>query len=61
MLVVEVKGQDTEEAKAQRHFLEWVKGVNGHGGFGHWEWDVSFDPNDLAGILAEHVRAGPGE
>lgn len=57
-LVLEVKGQDTEEAKAKRHFLdEWVKAVNSHGGFGHWAWDVSFDPNDIEGILAKHAAA----
>lgn len=59
LLVLEVKGQDTEEAKAKRHFLdEWVKAVNQHGGFGHWAWDVSFDPKDIGGILAKHASAG---
>ena len=29
----------------KREFLgEWVKAVNGHGGFGHWSWDVSLNP-----------------
>jgi hypothetical protein len=27
---------------------------NGQGGLGVWEKDVSFDPPDLKGILAEH-------
>ncbi len=56
MLILEVKGQQTEEAKAKRHFLdEWVKAVNQHGGFGHWAWDVSTDPKDIEGILAKHA------
>lgn len=52
MLVLEVKGQDSQESKTKREFLdEWVKAVNGHGGFGRWTWDVSFHPKDVAGIL----------
>ncbi len=34
MLVLEVKGQDTQQNKTKREFLaEWVKAVNTHGGF----------------------------
>jgi len=52
MLVLEVKGQDSQQEKTKREFLaEWIKAVNGHGGFGRWAWDVSHDPSDLAGIL----------
>ncbi|HMD99892.1 MAG TPA: DEAD/DEAH box helicase family protein [Terriglobia bacterium] len=58
MLVLEVKGQDSQESKTKREFLdEWVKAVNGHGGFGRWAWDVSFHPKDVAGILEKHARA----
>lgn len=56
MLILEVKGQDSEEAKTKRHFLdEWVKAVNEHGGFGRWAWDASFDTKDIEGILAKHA------
>ena len=35
MLVLEVRGQDTQQDKTKREFLaEWVKAVNGHGGLG---------------------------
>ena len=55
MLVLEIKGQDTQQDKSKRSFLdEWCKAVNSQGGFGVWEWDVSFDPEDLKGILAKH-------
>ena len=55
MLVLEVKGQDTQQNKTKRQFLaEWVKAVNEHGGFGQWAWDVSFDPADIRGLLAKH-------
>ena len=56
MLVLEVKGQDTQQNRTKRVFLaEWVTAVNGHGGFGQWAWDVSSDPADIAGILAKHA------
>ena len=52
MLVVEVKGQDSEEDRVKREFLaEWVDAVNAHGGFGAWCWDVSYEPKDIVGIL----------
>jgi type III restriction enzyme len=55
MLVLEVKGQDTQQNKTKREFLaEWVKAVNQHGGFGTWASDVSMSPADLSGILAKH-------
>jgi type III restriction enzyme len=51
-LVLETKGQDTDQDKTKRAFLdEWVKAVNEHGGFGHWQWTVSKQPGDVVGIL----------
>ncbi|MBI4683502.1 MAG: DEAD/DEAH box helicase family protein [Nitrospirae bacterium] len=51
-LILETKGQDTEQDKTKRAFLdEWCSAVNQHGGFGKWSWAVSFDPNDLETIL----------
>jgi len=51
-LVLEVKGRDTEEAKAKRAFLdEWIRAVNAGGGFGEWRWAVSRNPADVGGIL----------
>ena len=56
MLVLEVKGQDTQRDKTKRQFLdEWVKAVNAHGGFGRWSCDVSYDTADLPDILAAHM------
>jgi type III restriction enzyme len=55
MLVLEVKGQDNQEQQTKREFLaEWVRAVNGHGGFGIWDSDVSRHPNDIQEILARH-------
>ncbi len=57
MLVLEVKGQDTQQNRTKREFLdEWVRAVNLRGGFGQWAWDVSFDAADIAEILERHNR-----
>ena len=51
-LVLETKGQETDQDKTKRAFLdEWVKAVNEHGGFGHWQWAVSKQPGDVVDIL----------
>jgi len=51
-LVLETKGQDTQQDRTKREFLdEWVRAVNQHGGFGTWQWVVSKDPADVAGII----------
>jgi type III restriction enzyme len=51
-LVLETKGQDTDQDKTKRAFLdEWVKAVNEQGGFGNWAWAVSKQPGDVLGIL----------
>ncbi len=53
MLVLEVKGQDTQEQQTKREFLaEWIRAVNDHGGFGTWTADVSRHPHDIHQILA---------
>jgi len=54
MLVLEVKGQDSQEQQTKREFLaEWVRAVNGHGGFGTWASAVSRHPADIHTILGE--------
>jgi type III restriction enzyme len=53
-LVVEVKGQDTQQDQTKRVFLdEWVHAVNEHGGFGKWRWVVSKNPADIVAIIQE--------
>jgi type III restriction enzyme len=60
MLVLEVKGQDNQEQQTKREFLsEWVRAVNGQGGFGTWAADVSRNPADIHEILKRHDRKGP--
>ena len=54
-LVLEVKGQDDQQQQTKREFLaEWVRAVNGHGGFGEWSADVSRHPKDVEEILRKH-------
>jgi len=60
MLVLEVKGQDNQEQQTKREFLsEWTRAVNGHGGFGTWDSDVSRHPSDIHEILQRHCRLTP--
>lgn len=55
-LILETKGQDTQQDKTKREFLdEWVISVNEYGGFGIWQWAVSNDPADVAGILEDAI------
>ncbi len=54
-VVLEVKGQDTQQDKTKRDFLaEWIRAVNQHGGFGSWAGEVSHTPRDLPGILQKY-------
>ncbi len=56
MLVLEIKGQDSDQNKAKRAALEtWAEGVNAKGGFGTWCWDVAFDMERIQDILDRHA------
>jgi type III restriction enzyme len=56
-LVLETKGQDSQQDRTKREFLdEWIRAVNHHGGFGEWAGAVSKNPADLKGILKGVVR-----
>ncbi len=61
VLVLETKGQDTEQDGVKRRYLdEWTQAVNAHGGFGHWRWAVARHPGEIRDILmrGEEARAG---
>jgi type III restriction enzyme len=47
-LVLETKGQDTEQDQVKCRYLdEWVQAVNTHGGFGRWRWAVAHHPGEI--------------
>jgi type III restriction enzyme len=52
MLIVETKGEETDEDRAKHKALrEWVEAVNTHGGFGRWEAAVARRPGEIWDIL----------
>lgn len=54
-LVLEIKGEDSDQNKAKRAALDlWVKAVNERGGFGVWCWDVAFEPSHVDDIVSRH-------
>ena len=62
MLALEIKGTDSPQNKAKRDALsEWVKAINGTGGFGQWAWDVAFKPSDVQDIVTKHAKAAVPE
>ena len=51
-LILEVKGQDSEMAKAKLAATKaWVEGVNHKGGFGVWASDILFEPAKIHDVL----------
>ena len=55
-LVLEIKGQDTDQDKEKRAALDtWVRAVQARGGFGAWSWDVAFQPAQIQDILDRHA------
>lgn len=54
-LILEIKGEDSEQNKAKRVALNgWVQAVNSKGGFGSWCWDVAFQPAQMQDIVGKH-------
>ena len=56
-LVLEIKGQKSQQEQVKRRALgEWIDAVNQHGGFGRWQQDVSYHPDDVPEILEKSAR-----
>jgi type III restriction enzyme len=54
MVILEIKGQDTEKDRTKREFLdEWVQAINEDGRFGEWTWDIAFTQSDVKGIISK--------
>ncbi|MGQ9666880.1 MAG: BPTD_3080 family restriction endonuclease, partial [Anaerolineae bacterium] len=61
MLVLETKGQETEQDQEKRQYLaEWIKAVNAHGGFGRWWCAVAKTPGEIRNILMQYEPARTG-
>jgi type III restriction enzyme len=62
MLALEIKGTDSPQNQAKRDALgEWVKAINGTGGFGEWAWDVAFNPGEVQDIVTRHAGGSAAE
>ncbi|MGE0080729.1 MAG: BPTD_3080 family restriction endonuclease [Thiohalomonadaceae bacterium] len=56
-LVLEIKGQDSEQNRAKRAALDtWVKAVNAKGGFGIWASGVALEPAQVYDVIERHAR-----
>jgi type III restriction enzyme len=61
MLVLETKGQDTEQDRVKRRYLdEWTQAVNAHGGFGHWRSALAHHAGEIRDILMQGQEARAG-
>jgi type III restriction enzyme len=55
-LVLEIKGEDSEQNRAKRDALDaWVQGINAEGGFGVWASDVAFEASQIQNIIGCHA------
>ena len=56
-LILEIKGQETEQDRAKwTAARQWVSAVNNHGGFGRWAHQVCKDPNAVGVDLTRWVE-----
>ena len=59
-LILETKGQETEQDRAKLAALDlWVRAVNEHGGFGNWLWDILHTPAMMTDLINKHAEASP--
>ncbi|WP_322994360.1 BPTD_3080 family restriction endonuclease [Castellaniella sp.] len=57
LLVLEIKGEDSEQNRKKRLALNaWVRAVNERGGFGVWCWDVVMgEPARMDDVIGHHA------
>ena len=61
MLVLETKGQETEQDRVKRRYLdEWAQAVSAHGGFGRWRAAVAKTPGEIRDVLMQDEPAAAG-
>lgn len=56
-LILEIKGEDSEQNQHKRMALDaWVRAVNARGGFGVWCWDVvKGEPSRVDDVIQHHA------
>lgn len=55
-LVLEIKGQDSDQNRAKRKALaDWCDAINKLGEYGKWEFDVAFSTAAVNGIIQKHL------
>lgn len=55
-LIVEVKGQDSEQDKTKRDYLdEWIKAVNQYRSLGKWNWDIVTNPGGMEEVILKNL------
>lgn len=55
-LVLEVKGQDSEQNRAKRAAMAiWISAVNEQGSFGEWCFEVVFEPAKIRDAMLRHA------
>ncbi|OQC40870.1 MAG: Type III restriction enzyme, res subunit [Acidobacteria bacterium ADurb.Bin051] len=60
MLVLETKGQNTEQDKVKRRYLEeWCQAVGAHGGFGQWRSALAGSPGEVRDLLMRQDQSVP--
>jgi type III restriction enzyme len=56
MLVLETKGEDTEQDQVKRRYLdEWAQAVTAHAAFGRWRPAVAKNPGEIRDILTHQI------
>lgn len=54
-LVLEVKGQDSQQNAEKRSAMDkWIEAVNDQGGFGQWAFETLFDPAKARDMIERH-------
>ena len=58
-MVLEIKGEDSDQNRAKRLALDaWVRAVNARGGFGVWCWDVvKGEPSKVDDVIIHHAQS----
>ncbi len=55
-LVLEIKGQDSDQNRAKREALaDWCDAINNLGEYEKWEFDVAFSTATMNGIIQKHL------